>query len=50
MFRNNKKDTIHVSKRKDSRKGKRYVFNGYKQRNKVWLVYLECKLLEDTYG
>ena len=30
--------------------GKCYVFSGYKQRNKVCLVYLEWKLQQDTYG
>ena len=28
-------------------KGKCYVFSGYKQRNKVHLVYLECRLQQD---
>ena len=27
-----------------------FVFDGYKQRNKVWLVYLERKLQQDGYG
>ena len=27
-----------------------YIFSSYKQRNKVWLVYLKCKLQQDTYG
>ena len=31
-------------------KAKCYGFNGYKQRNKVSLVYLESKLQEDRYG
>ena len=31
-------------------KNKCDVFNGYKQRNKVRLVYLECKLQQDSYG
>ena len=30
--------------KKDGMKGKCYVFNGYKQRNKVCVVQLECKL------
>ena len=34
----------------DSMKGKCHVFSGYKQRNKVCLVYLECKLQKDRYG
>ena len=34
----------------DSMKGKCYVFSGYKQRNKLCLVYLECKLQQDSYG
>ena len=35
---------------KDCMKGKRYVFNGYKQTNKVSLLYLECKLQQHRYG
>ena len=35
---------------KNSMKGKCHVFSGSKQRNKVCLVYLECKLQQDTYG
>ena len=31
----------------DSMKDKSYVFSGYKQRNNVCLVYLECHLQED---
>ena len=31
-------------------KGKYYPFSGFKQRNKAYLVYLECKLQEDSYG
>ena len=38
-----------VWKQKDTMKSKCYVFSGYKQRNKVFLVYLECKLQEDSY-
>ena len=34
----------------DSMKGKYHVFIGYKQRNKVCLVYLECKPQKDRYG
>ena len=30
--------------------GKSNVFGGYKQKNKVCLVYLKCKLQEDSYG
>ena len=37
-------------KPKDSMKRKCYVFNDYKQRNKVYLVYFECQLHYDTYG
>ena len=36
-------------KPKHSMKAKRNVFNGYKQRNKLWLVYLECKLQQESY-
>ena len=31
-------------------KGKCCVFNGYQQRNKVFLVYLQWKLQQDGYG
>ena len=34
---------------KDIMEGKCYVFSGHKQRNKVCLVYLECKLKQDRY-
>ena len=33
-----------------SMKDKCSDFSGYKQRNKVYLVYLECKLREVSYG
>ena len=36
-------------KPKDSKEGKCYLFSGYKQRNKVCLVYLGGKLQEDSY-
>ena len=35
---------------KDRMKDKCYVFSCYKQRNKVRLGYLECKLQHDRYG
>ena len=35
---------------KDRMKCKCDVFSGYKQRNKLCLVYLECKLQQDSYG
>ena len=35
---------------KESKKSKCYVFSGYKQRNKVWLVYFEWKLQQNRYG
>ena len=35
---------------KDSRKGQCYVFSVYKERNNVSLVYLDCKLQQDTYS
>ena len=31
-------------------KGKYYVFCSHKQKNKVFFVYLECKLQQDSYG
>ena len=34
----------------DGMKGKCYVFSGYKQKNKVFLVYLEKKLQQDRCG
>ena len=30
-------------------KGKCYVFSAYNEKNKVWYMYLECKLPEDSY-
>ena len=36
--------------RKDSMKVKYSIFRGYKQKNKVCLVYLECQLQQDRYG
>ena len=33
--------------KKSSMKSKCYIFSSYKQRNKVCLVYLECKLQPD---
>ena len=41
---------IDVVKGKRIMKEKCYVFAGYKQRNNVWLIYLECKLQQDRYG
>ena len=41
---------IDVVKGKRIMKEKWYVFAGYKQRNNVWLIYLECKLQQDRYG
>ena len=35
---------------KDSMKCKFFVFSGYKLRNKVCLVHLECKLQQNSYG
>ena len=35
---------LTFSQRKDIMKRKCYVFSKYKQRNKVCVVYLECKL------
>ena len=35
---------------KHSMKGRYYLFSGYKQRNNVCLVYLECKVKEDRDG
>ena len=35
--------------RKHKMKNKCYVFSSHKQRNKVWMVYLECKLQQDRY-
>ena len=37
-------------KQNDTMKGKCYVYGCYKQRNKVCLVYLECKLQQYKYG
>ena len=35
---------------KDRIKGKCYLFSGYKMRNNVWVMNLECKLNQDSYG
>ena len=35
---------------KDSMKSKCDVFSGYKEGNKVFFVYLECKLNRDSHG
>ena len=35
---------------KDSMKGQCYAYGGYKQKNKVYFVYLACKLAQDSYG
>ena len=45
-----RKGKFMFSTTKDSMKGKYYVFSGYKQRNKVFLVYLDCKHQQDRYG
>ena len=37
-------------KPKDSMKGISYVFTFYKQRNNMCLVYLECKVQQDSFG
>ena len=36
-------------KLKNSMKGKYYAFSGYKQRNTVWLAYLECELQQQVW-
>ena len=33
----------------DSMKGKCYVFSASNEKKKVWYIYLECKLREDSY-
>ena len=34
---------------KESIRGEWYVFSSYKQRNKVYFLYLKCKLQQDSY-
>ena len=45
-----KKVRLSFSRPKDNMKEKCYVFSGYKQINKVSLMYFECKHQEDRYG
>ena len=49
-FEVRKKVRLMFSRPKDSMKGKCYPFSGYKERNKVPLVYFGCKLQQDSYG
>ena len=49
-FEVRRKVRLKFWRQKDSMKGKCYPFSGFKQRNKAYLVYLECKLQEDSYG
>ena len=44
-----KKVELMFWRAKDSIKSKCYRFSNYKERNKVCVVYLECKLQEDKY-
>ena len=48
-FEGRKKVQLMFSRPKNNMKGKCYSFSDYKQRNKVCLVYLECKLRQDSY-
>ena len=48
-FKVTKKVRLGFRNSKDSMKSKCYDFSGYKQRNNVNLVYLECKLQQDSY-
>ena len=41
-FQRKKKGTIDLGRPNDNIKSKCYALTGYKQRNKVCLVYLEC--------
>ena len=49
-FKGRKNVRLIFSTPSDIMKDKCYVFSSYKQRYKVWLVYLKCKLHEDSYG
>ena len=49
-FKGRKNVRLIFSAPSDIMKDKCYVFSSYKQRNKVWLVYLKRKLHKDSYG
>ena len=49
-FEVRKKVQLVVWTPENKMKSKCYVFNGYEQSNKVCLVYLECKLQQDSYS
>ena len=49
-FRSKRKGTIDILNAKNSIKGKYYALRDFQQRKKVLLVYLECKLQQDSYG
>ena len=53
MFRGfevRKKVRLTFLRLNDINKCKCYVFRGYKQRNKAYVVYLECKLQQQRYA
>ena len=49
-FKETKKRHSMFWRQKDSMKGKCHNFSCHKQKNKVCLVYFECKLQEVGYG
>ena len=48
-FKVSRKIRLMFSRPKGSMKGKCYVCSGYKQRNNVCLLYLECKMRQERY-
>ena len=49
-FEVKKKVGLTFGKANESLKGKSQVCSGYKQKNKLCLVYFECKLQQHSYG
>ena len=47
-FEEAKKVRLIFLRPKDKMKSKCYVFSSYKQTNKVWFVYLQCKLQQES--
>ena len=49
-FKVTKKVRFMFSRPKYIRKGRCHVFSGYKTRNTVPFIFLDCKLKKDSYG
>ena len=50
VWKDKKKVCLIFCRSKDIMKRKYYVFSDYKERNKVYLADLGCKLNQDKYG